>query len=134
MKFKLRLVKDGEVLWEIPLSPEDWAHDDLEAEINNLRNKFNRYHGIFDALHNQNRVRMLCSLMENENRTMRFTDFIEALQMNPKTVRENAIRLYNAGLIETPHRGTYRISEKGQFCFIIVGFALRRMLNSMEDR
>ena len=33
MKLKLQLVRNGEVLFEVPLSPTDWSREQLEDEL-----------------------------------------------------------------------------------------------------
>lgn len=133
MKLKLQLVNDGEIIWEIPLSISEWVKEDLEAEIDGIKRRLDSYSDIFEALKNQNRMRMLCSLIEDKNHTLNFTDFMEKFSMNPKLVRENVLKLRYVGLIDKPGRGEYRLTKKGQFCFMMINLTLKKILNSIDD-
>ena len=42
MKLRLQLVRDGEVLFEIPLSPTDWPREQLEDELDAFETDFQR--------------------------------------------------------------------------------------------
>jgi len=37
MKLKVQLVRDGEVLFEIPLTPTDWPREQLEHELEAMK-------------------------------------------------------------------------------------------------
>jgi len=43
MKLKLQLVRDGKVLFEIPISPADWPRDRLENESEAFETDFQRF-------------------------------------------------------------------------------------------
>ena len=133
-KLKLQLVNDREIIWEIPLSISEWVKEDLETEIDGIERELDSFSNIFEALKNQNRMRMLCSLIEDKNHTLNFTDFIEKFNMNPKLVRENVLKLYYVGLIDKPGRGEYRLTKKGQFCFMMINLTLKKILDSIDDQ
>jgi DNA-binding transcriptional ArsR family regulator len=133
MKLKLQLVRDGEVLFEIPLSPTDWPREQLEDELDAFETDFQRFSKIFDALSHETRLRMMKRLMEEEDRTINFADFMRDLNLNPKLVWENAKKLRDGGLLEKVDRGKYRCSEVGQRGFILMSFALRHLLEALEE-
>jgi DNA-binding transcriptional ArsR family regulator len=133
MKLKLQLVRDGEVLFEIPLSPTDWPREQLEDELDAFETDFQRFSKIFDALSHKTRLRMMKRLMEEEDRTINFADFMRDLNLNPKIVWENARKLREGGLLEKVERGKYRCSEVGQRGFILMSFALRHLLEALEE-
>lgn len=133
MRLKLRLVKDGETVFEIPLSPEDWQEDALENEFKAAEGDFERFSKIFDALSHQTRLRMMMHLMEEKDHTMSFADFMHDLDLNPKTVWENSRKLTEGGLLEKSGRGKYSCSEFGQSAFMMMSLALRRLIESLEE-
>jgi len=133
MKLKLQLVRDGEVLFEIPLSPTDWSKEQLENELEALEDDFQGFSRIFDALSHDTRLRMMKRLMEEEDRTINFADFMRDLNLNPKIVWENAKKLREGGLLEKVDRGLYRCSDFGQRRFILISFAFRRLIEALEE-
>ena len=133
MNLKLQLVRDGEVLFEIPLSPMDWPREQLEDELDAFETDFQRLSKIFDALSHETRLRMMKRLMEEEDRTITFADFMRDLNLNPKIVWENAKKLREGGLLEKVERGKYRCSEFGQIGFILINFAFRRLIEALEE-
>jgi DNA-binding transcriptional ArsR family regulator len=132
MKLKLQLVKDKEVLFEIPLTPVDWPKEQLENELETMEHEFQRLSKIFDALSNETRLRMMRRLIE-EDSTVRFADFMQDLDLNPKLVWENTKKLTEGGFLEKTGRGKYSCSESGQRTFIMMSLALRRLLKALEE-
>ena len=133
MKLKLQLVRDGEVVFEIPLSPTDWPKEQLENELEALEDDFQGFSRIFDALSHDTRLRMMKRLMEEEDRTINFADFMRDLNLNPKIVWENAKKLREGGLLEKVDRGIYRCSDFGQRRFILISLAFRRLIEALEE-
>ncbi len=133
MNLKFQLVRDGEVLFEIPLSLLDWSKEQLEDELAAFETDFQRFSKIFDALSHETRLRMMKRLMEEEDRTINFADFMRDLNLNPKIVWENAKKLREGGLLEKVERGKYRCSEVGERGFILLGFALRHLIEALEE-
>jgi predicted transcriptional regulator len=133
MKLKLQLVRDGDVLFEIPISPADWPRDRLENESEAFETDFQRFPKIFVALSHETRFRMMKRLMEEEDRTISFADFVRDLNLNPKIVWENAKKLREGGLLEKVERGKYRCSEFGQIGFILLSFAFERLMEALEE-
>jgi DNA-binding transcriptional ArsR family regulator len=134
MKMKLQLVRDGEIIFGIPLSPMDWSRERLENEFKTIEEEdFQRFSKIFDALAHETRLRMMKRLVEEEDRTISFSDFMRDLDLNPKLVWENARKLKEGGLLEKIGRGRYRCSEFGESGFMMIGFALRRLKKVLEE-
>ncbi len=133
MRLKLQLVQDGRILFEMPLSVADWPREKLEDEFDATEEEFGRFSRLFDALSHQTRLRMMRQLLEDENRTLSFADFMRHLDLNPKTVWENSRKLEESGLVSKTGRGQYRCSDFGQTAFIMVSLALRRLMQSLEQ-
>jgi len=133
MGLKLIIEDEGKVILEVPLSPDDWHRRELVREVDQLRRDARRNVKFYEAFSNDNRVRMLHSLLECENHTLTFKEFMTDLGLNPKTIRENAVKLQNIGFIESPSRGEYRLSKRGQLCFMMTVIAMRRMLQTIRE-
>jgi len=133
MKFKIQLLRDGEILFEMPLSCVDWSRNRLKNEFNAVEEDFQRFSKIFDALAHETRLRMMKRVMEEENRTISFSDFMRDLDLNPKLVWENARKLKEGGLLEKVGRGRYRCSAFGESGFMMMSFALRRIRKALEE-
>jgi DNA-binding transcriptional ArsR family regulator len=133
MSLKLQLVRDGEIILEIPLSPMDWSKDQLETEFTAFEDDFQKFSCMFGALSNQTRLKMMRRLVENEDSTMNFADFMRDLDLNPKTVWENSKKLSDGGFLTKTGRGTYSCSAFSQSAFLTLSLALRRLLESLEE-
>ena len=133
MTLKLQLVRDGKIILEVPLSPTDWPKDQLEQEFKEFEEDFQRISSMFDALSNQTRLKMMRRLVEEEDSTLNFADFMKDLDLNPKTVWENSKKLSDGGFLTKTGRGTYQCSEFGQSAFMTLSLALRRLLDSLEE-
>lgn len=133
MKLKLQFVQDGHVVFEIPLSPEDWQKEALEIELEATEDSFERFSKMFDALSHITRLRMMNRLIEEDDHQMSFADFMRDLSLNPKTVWENSRKLEEGGFLEKTGRGRYSVSEFGQTTFMMVSLALRRLIESLEE-
>jgi DNA-binding transcriptional regulator YhcF (GntR family) len=133
MKYKLQFVGDGQVLFEIPLSAVDWRKEELENEFKATEKDFERLSRIFDALSHETRLKMMTRVVEEENHTMSFADFMKDLDLNPKTVWENSRKLEAGGFLEKTARGQYSCSSFGQKAFIMMSLALHRLIESLEE-
>ncbi len=111
----------------------DWSKDQLEEEFKAFEEDFERFSSMFDALSNQTRLKMMRRLVEEEDSTMNFADFMKDLDLNPKTVWENSRKLSDGGFLTKTGRGTYHCSEFGQSAFLTLSLALRRLLESLEE-
>jgi DNA-binding transcriptional ArsR family regulator len=132
MKLKLLLVRDGETLFEVPLSPGDWVKKDLEEEMKETEESFERFSKIFDAVSHETRLRMMMRLVGADDHTLSFADFMQDLDLNPKIVWENSRKLEKGGLLEKTGRGRYVCSEFGE-SFMMMSLALRRLIESLEE-
>ena len=133
MKLRLLLVKDNEVISEIPLSLEQWPRESLEDELESFEKEFDQFSKLFHALAHQNRLRIMKRLFEDENVTLGFVDLMKDLDLNPKIVWESTKKLRESGFIVKSKNGKYRCSEPGQAEFLMVSIALRRLLQILEE-
>ena len=133
MTLKLQLVKNHEVLFEIPLSIEHWARDRLQNELVSFEREFDRFSKLFHALAHENRLRMMTRLFEEDDLTLGFADFMKDLSLNPKIVWESTKKLQESGLLTKSDDGKYRCPEHGQAEFLMVSLALRRMLQILRE-
>lgn len=133
MKLKLQLVRDGEVIFEIPLLPTDWSTKQLRDEFDEFEEDFQRFSKMFEVLSSVTRLRMMRRLLEEDDRTMSFAGFMRDLDLNPKIVWENSRKLRDGGFLKKTGRGKYRCSEFGQAAFITMSLALRRLIESLKE-
>lgn len=133
MKLRLLLVKNGEVLFEVPLSVKEWTRKRLEEELEDFENDFDRFSRLFDALSHKSRFRMMKRLFEDDALTLGFADFMKDLGLNPKIVWESTKKLRRGGLLEKSENGKYRCSEQGEAGFLMLSLALRRLLQVIEE-
>ena len=133
MTLKLQLVRNGEILFEMPLSPTDWPREQLDNELEAVEDDFQRFSKIFDAFSHTTRLRMMSRLMEEEDRTVNFADFMRDLDLNPKLVWENARKLREGGLLRKAGRGRYRCSVFGQQTFMMMNLVFKHLLEKMDE-
>lgn len=133
MPLKLQLVRDGKIILELPLSPMDYPKEQIESEFKQFEDDFERLSNMFSALANQTRLKMMKRLIEEEDSTMNFADFMKDLDLNPKTVWENSKKLSDGGFLTKTGRGTYQCSEFGQSAFLSLSLVLRRLLESIDE-
>jgi DNA-binding transcriptional ArsR family regulator len=133
VKLKLQLVRNGDVLFEIPLSPNDWPRQELADELKAFEGDCQRMSKMFDALSHETRLRMMKKVVERQNRAISFVDFMKDLDLNPKTVWENARKLRDGGFLEKVERGRYRCSSLGQSSFILISLALRHLMETLQQ-
>lgn len=133
MKLRLLLVGDKKVLFELPLSMDDWPRDLLDDELTSFEEEFDKFTMLFDALSHATRLRMMKLLFEDEDRKIGFGDFMKDLELNPKIVWEGTKKLQDSGLLVKSEDGKYRSSEIGEAKFLMLSFALRRLLQAMQE-
>ena len=133
MGYKLLLMRDDQVIWEFQLSSDGTEWKEFHRELEGMHYEMEEVTTAIEAVSNRNRMRMIARLLSDEDHTLRFKDFIEKLGMNPKTIREHACKLHEAGLLEFPDRGRYRLSEFGRYSGIMTGLAFRRMLRVLRE-
>jgi len=133
MGLKLQLVRDGHVIFDVPISITEWPKEVLENELESIERDFQRFLKIFDALSNETRIRMMMKLLMEEDASVRFADLMQDLGLNPKIVWENLGKLSQCGFLEKTGRGRYRCSEFGQKAFMLMGLAMRHLLEIIEE-
>jgi DNA-binding transcriptional ArsR family regulator len=126
-KTRLVLVKDDWVVFDVPLSREGWPRGLLEDGPGDIEQDFEQFSRLFSALSHENRLRMMKLLMEDDNVTMGFADFMRDLDLNPKLVWENTRKLRESGLLEKSENGRYRCSDFGEASFIMFSLVLKRL-------
>jgi DNA-binding transcriptional ArsR family regulator len=133
MTLKLQLVEDGQVIFQIPLSPVDWSREELVNDLDAFEANFQRYSKLFTALSTETRLRMMKRLIERKKRTVTFTDLMQDLDLNPKLVWENTRKLREGGLVVKIGRNGYRCSEFGETSFMMMSLAFRRLIKALDE-
>jgi DNA-binding transcriptional ArsR family regulator len=133
MKLKLQLFKDNKLVFEMPLSTDEWQRKRLEDELDLFEQEIGRFSRLFDALSHETRLRMMTRLLEHDEQALGFADFMRDLNLNPKTVWENTRKLRAGGLLIKSRDGKYRSSDPAAAEFLMVSLALRRLLRVIEE-
>jgi DNA-binding transcriptional ArsR family regulator len=133
MKLKLLLKSNGKVLFEMPLSMDEWTKQGLERELDFSELELERFSKLFDALSHGTRLRMMTHLLGDEDLTLGFGEFMHDLRLNPKTVWESTRKLQEGGLVVRSKDGRYRASEPGAAEFLLLSLALRRLVKAVEQ-
>jgi len=133
MKLKIQLLKDNKIVFEMPLSMEEWPKDRLENELDSFERELSRFTRLFDALSHETRLKMMTRLFEEDNQTLSFADFMRDLNLNPKIVWESTRKLRSSGLLTKSRNGKYRCSDPAVAEFLMLSLALRRLHKAMEE-
>ena len=133
MSLKLQIVRNGEIIFEMPLSPTEWSREELLTELDDFQDDYYRFSRIYNALSNETRLMMMKRIMEERNRTLNFSDYMRELDLNPKLVWENTRILRDSGFIVKVGRGKYRCSEIGETGFMMMSIVLRRIIDTLDE-
>ena len=133
MSYKLRLVKGEDVLVEVPLSLDYWSDEEIIQELRKSRIDSQRFGDLWGILANRRRVRMITHLLHEQNHTASFKDLQDYLNLNPKSIREHAMRLHKSGLLSFPRRGRYHLKIGNSLRLIILNLAFRRILHHFSE-
>lgn len=130
---KLMLVDDDKILWEIPLQAQQWDKKTLISELDKLELENQRFENLYNAMANRNRMRMMRTLLFQNEDPMGFTELMNILEMNPKIVSDSTKRLRRTGLIEKNNEGKYRSTRQGEAQFLLMSIAMKRMFEFLEE-
>jgi len=130
---KLMLVDDDKIIWEIPLQAGQWDRRKLRKELDNMEQENQRFEKLFNAMANRNRMRMMRTIVYQNEVPIGFTELMNRLDMNPKIVSESTKRLRITGLIEKNIEGKYKPTRQGEAQFLMMNIAMKRMLEFLEE-
>ena len=133
MKLKLLIKRNGDTLFEMPLSMEEWPKHRLARELAFSETELDRFSKLFDALSHGTRLKMMRRLLQDEDLTLGFGEFMRDLGLNPKTVWESTRKLQEGGLLVKAKDGRYQASEPGAAEFLLLSLALRRLFKVVEE-
>jgi hypothetical protein len=133
MSLKLLLVRNDEIIMELPLSTEAWAQDTLQQALNAFEDEMERFTKLFDALSHRTRLKMVKRLFEQDDDSLGFTDFTRELGLNPKIVWQNAKKLCDGGIMRKGQNGKYGFSETGKAQFITVSLVLKHLQEIFDN-
>ncbi len=133
MSLKLLLVRNDEIIMELPLSTEAWPQDTLRRELNEFEEEMERFTKLFDALSHRTRLKMVKRLFEQDDDSLGFTDFTRELGLNPKIVWQNTKKLCDGGIMRKGEDGKYRFSKTGKAQFLTVSLVLKHLQEIFEN-
>jgi len=127
---RLQLVRDGKVLREWPLDPEELSSKRFDEEMRRLRRRRAELMEFFDTFANENRWDMMCRLMDSDSFALRYRDF--SGDFNPKSIREHLGRLMDLGFVGQERRGDYHLSPLGRAGLFATLCALTDVLEALR--
>jgi len=130
---KLMLVDDDKIIWEIPLQARQWDRRKLRKELDNMEQENQKFEKLFNAMANRSRMRMMRTIVYQNEVPIGFTELMNRLDMNPKIVSESTKRLRITGLIEKNKDGKYKPTRQGEAQFLMMNIAMKRMLEFLEE-
>jgi len=133
VKLKLQLLRNGKIVFEMPLSMAEWPRDRLDNELASFEREHERFTRLFDALSHETRLKMMTRLFGDDDLTLSFADFMKDLDLNPKIVWEGTRKLREGGLLTKSPDGRYKASDPGVAEFLMLSLALRRLLKAMDE-
>jgi DNA-binding HxlR family transcriptional regulator len=133
MSLKLQLVKGNRVIYEMPLEMKDSTRDRIMEESELLEHQIERVRAIHEMLSSETRIRILNSIIRNMD--VRFSEFMNQLDVNQKIVNENLERLRDRRLVhrheKNPREVHYTLSRLGFASFLAMA-AIRRVMDELE--
>jgi len=131
MGLKLQLVKDGKVVFSLPLPAQDESARQSLAEVG--EEGIERLTTLYAFSANERRLRMMIELARR--REMRFSDMLQ-IALNPKLVRDFTEPMLKEGIVVHEGKGwgsSYRPSERGVALALTMTSGLNRILELLED-
>ncbi|MEM2136894.1 MAG: winged helix-turn-helix domain-containing protein [Candidatus Methanomethylicia archaeon] len=127
MELKIQLVRDGEVIWELPITSKTYA------TIDDVWNRCEEIAEIFEALSHETRIKMLMKLMEEYPEPVSFAEIMREFDLNPKIVWENIRKLSVIGILEKSDRGRYQCSKNGRILFTTLALTLTKIMELLNE-
>jgi len=133
MGLKIQLVSGNKVIYQLPLSMEDWERETLEEELDELETDLSEILEVNDILSNRTRLLLLCKNIRDVD--SRFTEFMEELDSNQKIISENLHRMMDMELIKRTKKNSgeiyYNSSDLG-FASILTCLTMRKVLGEVK--
>ena len=135
MGLKIQLVSGNKVIYQLPLSMEDWERETLEEELDELETDLSEILEVNDILSNRTRLLLLCKNIRDVD--SRFTEFMEDLDSNQKIISENLHRMMEMELIKRTKKNSgeiyYNPSDLG-FASILTCLTMRKVLGEVKRK
>ena len=127
---KIKIIKDGETIMEIPISEDiDECISKVRDELNELKSDFKDLKQIYLALADEVRLRMLIEFLNDKKK--RFKDLLKEFNINPRMLTFNLWKMRRGGLIEKDKR-EYRVSPVALGSIAIAGIILNKVLRELR--
>jgi DNA-binding HxlR family transcriptional regulator len=135
MGLKIQLVSGNKIIYQLPLSIEDWERETLEEAMDELETDLSEILEVNDILSNRTRLLLLCKNIRDVD--SRFTEFMEDLDSNQKIISENLHKMIEMELIERTEKNSreiyYNPSDLG-FASILTCLTMRKVLDEVKRK
>ena len=129
MTTELQLVRDGKVLYKIPIGSLEETDERLLTGVDD--EDLERLADLYSIAANEGRLRMMLELARK--REVRFSDLLR-VSTNPKLVRSCMDEMEEAGLAEHEMWGKYRQTERRAGLVVFMTAGLAKVLDALEDK
>ncbi len=134
MDLRIHLIKDGKVIFDLPLEPEEWEWERLHGELDSLERDLSEIRAIHDILSNETRFRMICEMVRRSD--SRFSELMERVDANQKIISESLRRMVERSMVQrverNPREVHYLLSRIG-FASFISCLTMRRIIQELDD-
>ncbi len=134
MDLRVQLLKDGKVLLDLPLEPEEWELERLDHELDSLDRNLTKIQEIHNVLSNETRFRMLCEMVRSSD--SRFSELMEKVDANQKVVTESLRRMMERSMVrrvERHPREVHYLPSRIGFASFITCLTMRRIIEELDN-
>ncbi len=134
MDLRIRLVRNGRVILDLPLEPGEQELSQLQGELDTLESDFSEIRAINDILSNETRLKMLCEMVKRSD--SRFSELMQRVDANQKVVSEGLKRMVERSMvhrIERHPREVYYLPSRLGFASFLACLTMRRIMEELDD-
>ena len=129
MGTEIQLIKDGKVLFRIPIPSAEDRPDISDFDVD--EESIGKLVNIYSIASNEKRLRLMLELARRGE--MRFSDMLE-IAVNPKLLSESIIPMLKEGIVLHEGRGScYKSSEMGTILAFTMTAGLGRLLTALDE-
>ena len=134
MGLKLQLLKDGKVIYQMPVTVDELDVGGVRRELEEFEEDLSKIQAFHDFFSNETRIRMLREMVRGFG--CRFSELMETLDANQKIISENLHRMLELRMIQRiekhPREVQYKPSPLGIASFLTC-MAMRRIMDEIEE-
>lgn len=134
MDLRIQLVRNGKIILDLPIEPEDEELEQLHGEMDSLERDLAEIQAINDVLSNETRFRMMCEMVKRSD--SRFSELMQRVHANQKIVSEGLRRMVNQSMVhrvERHPREVYYFPSRLGFASFLACLTMRRIMEELDN-